>query len=78
MISGDAVTYFRDVINLESMKQKGVIGISLDDVDDMGLELITRVYPITIIDSLDVSDDVREMMKIYYYLPVGGINLVHT
>ena len=78
MISGDAVTYFRDVINLESMKQKGVIGISLDDVDDMGLELITRVYPITIIDSLDVSDAVREMMKIYYYLPVGGINLVHT
>lgn len=78
MISGDAVTYFRDVINLESMKQKGVIGISLDDVDDMGLELITRVYPITIIDLLDVSDDVREMMKIYYYLPVGGINLVHT
>ena len=54
------------------MKQKGVIGIGLDDVDDMGLELITRVYPITIIDSLDVSDDVREMMKIYYYLDKCG------
>ena len=72
MVSRDAVTYFRDVINLESMKQKGLIGIGLDDVDDMGLELITRVYPITIIDSLDVSDDVREMMKIYYYLDKCG------
>ena len=38
----------------------------------MGLELITRVYPITIIDSLNVSDDVREMMKIYYYLAKCG------
>ena len=72
MISGDAVTYFRDVISLESMRQKGLIGIGLDDVDDMGLELITRVYPITIIDSLNVSDDVREMMKIYYYLAKCG------
>ena len=72
MVSRDAVTYFRDVINLESVRQKGFIGIGLDDVDDMGLELITRVYPITIIDSLDVSDDVREMMKIYYYLDKCG------
>ena len=72
IISSDAVTYFRDVISLESMKQKGIIGIGVDDVDDMGLELITRVYPITIIDSLDVSDDVREMMKIYYYLDKCG------
>ena len=72
IISGDAVTYFRDVISLESMKQKGLIGIGEDDVDDMGLELITRVYPITIIDSLDVSDNVREMMKIYYYLDKCG------
>ena len=72
MVSRDAVTYFRDVISLESMRQKGLIGIGLDDVDDMGLELITRVYPITIIDSLDVSDDVREMMKIYYYLDKCG------
>ena len=72
IISSDAVTYFRDVISLESMKQKGIIGIGVDDVDDMGLELITRVYPITIIDSLDVSDDLREMMKIYYYLDKCG------
>ena len=72
IISGDAVTYFRDVISLESMKQKGIIGIGVDDVDDMGLELITRVYPITIIDSIDVSDDVREMMKAYYYLDKCG------
>ena len=72
IISSDAVTYFRDVISLESMKQKGIIGIGVDDVDDMGLELITRVYPITIIDSLDVSDDLREMMKTYYYLDKCG------
>ena len=72
IISSDAVTYFRDVISLESMKQKGIIGIGVDDVDDMGLELITRVYPITIIDSLDVYDDLREMMKTYYYLDKCG------
>ena len=67
MISGDAVTYFRDIINLETMKQKGVIGIGVDDVEDMGLEMITRVYPITLIDSIDASDVVKELMKTYYY-----------
>ena len=72
MIPGDAVTYFRDVVSLESMKQKGFIGIEVDDVDDVGLELITRVYPITMIDSLDVSDDVRELMKTFYYLDKCG------
>lgn len=72
MIPIDATTYFRDVINLESMKQKGFIGAGVDDVEDMGLEVIKRVYPITLIDSLDVSDDVRELMKPYYYLNKCG------
>lgn len=54
------------------MKQKGLIGIGVDDVDDMGLEVITRVFPITLIDSIDVSDDVRELMKTYYYLDKCG------
>ena len=72
MIPTDATIYFRDVINLESMKQKGFIGAGVDDVDDMGLEVITRVYPITLIDSIDVSDDVRELMKTYYYLDKCG------
>ena len=72
MIPTDATIYFRDVINLESMRQKGFISIGVDDVDDMGLEVITRVYPITLIDSIDVSDDVRELMKTYYYLDKCG------
>ena len=72
MVSRDAVTYFRDVINLESMRQKGFISMGADDEGDMGLDLITRVYPITIIDSIDVSDDVRELMKTFYYLDKCG------
>ena len=72
MIPTDATIYFRDVINLESMRQKGFISIGVDDVNDMGLEVITRVYPITLIDSIDVSDDVRELMKTYYYLDKCG------
>ncbi len=72
IIPADATTYFRDVINLESMRQKGIISNSVEDADDMGLEVITRVYPITLIDSIDVSDDVRELMKTYYYLDKCG------
>ena len=72
MVSRDAVSYFRDVINLESMRQKGFISMGADDEGDMGLDLITRVYPITIIDSIDVSDDVRELMKTFYYLDKCG------
>ena len=78
MISGDAVTYFRDIINLETMKQKGVIGIGVDDVEDMGLEVITRVYPITLIDSIDASDVVKELMKTYYYIDKCGDEMMNA
>ncbi len=78
MIAGDAVQFFTDVINLESMKQKGVVSIAVDDVEDVGLELITRVYPITIIDSIDVSEDVKELMKVYYYLDKCGNEMMTT
>lgn len=72
MIPADATTYFRDVINLEMMKQKGFAGVEVDDEGDIGLEILTRVYPITLIDSLDVSDEVRELMKTFYYLDKCG------
>lgn len=62
----DATTYFRDVIWLEDIVQNGFIRERPERITDLPLHHFTMQC--AVIDSIDASDDVKQMMKTYSFL----------
>ena len=60
----DAATYFSDIVRLEEIAQKGIIRELPDDIKDQ--QLYSFSQKCDVINSLNASNDVKQLMKVYY------------
>ena len=66
LISGDATYYFRDVVNIENLVKNGIAGEAVDVKTDHLLNLYKKIC--SVIDAIDASDNVRQIMKTSHFL----------
>ena len=59
----DAVTYFCDIVRLEEIARKGIIRELPDDIKDPQLYAFSQKCDV--INSLNASNDVKQLMKVY-------------
>lgn len=73
LITHDATTFLRDVIRLEREIQNGPMRAIEEDGADTELRHVAQVYPV--IDALDASEEVKQIMKTSYFLNNCGEGL---
>ena len=66
LLSCDAATYFIDVLNLEDMFKNGIVREAMKHKGDYQLKQFKQNC--SLIDAIDASDDVKQMMKSYCFL----------
>lgn len=73
-ITRDAIFYFSNMMSLEALAQNGIVQEILDDEgDDFQLSQLKQYC--SLIDALDASDEVKQMMKAYSFLKYCELDL---